>query len=323
MDIEDRTVRRRVDGRDGNSVQVTPLRRRFESGVGHPDAPIHSAQERMGLSHTRPAHHGRPAGAEQGVGGRDAGGARPPRSRQEYRTQAVCRLACDHGQGAQAAHQRCRWQRHRRRRQVRRHPEPHRRPDRSHRLRPGGDRRAAGEPHALQSLFPGKARLFSRGARHLRLRSWRHGRLHGRQQCIRHAQPLLLAPNRTQQRRRHSDHRGWPADGKDRAVGHWPHEHRDRDRRSIGDQGHELQRHPAQARRAEPQFDRRHGHRSLRGRVRQGIERRVRRGWFVSPLAGTDHRHLLGTDNHHGSHRRQSELSGAPGLQSGPVRRAG
>ena len=63
--------------------------------------------------------------------------------------------------------------RHRRRRQVRRHREPHRRPHRQHRLRAGRDRRAAGQPDALQPVPAGEARVLPRGPRPVRLRARR------------------------------------------------------------------------------------------------------------------------------------------------------
>ena len=49
--------------------------------------------------------------------------------------------------------------RRRRRREVQHHPEPHRRPHLQHRLRAGGSRRTAGEPHALQPVLSREARL--------------------------------------------------------------------------------------------------------------------------------------------------------------------
>ena len=60
--------------------------------------------------------------------------------------------------------------RHRRRREVRRHREPHRRPHRQHRLRAGRDRRAAGQPDALQPVPAREARVLPRGPRPVRLR---------------------------------------------------------------------------------------------------------------------------------------------------------
>ena len=65
--------------------------------------------------------------------------------------------------------------RRRRRREVRRDGEPDGRFHRQHRLRAGRNRRAAGQPHALQPVLPGEARLLPRGARHVRLRARRRG----------------------------------------------------------------------------------------------------------------------------------------------------
>ena len=65
---------------------------------------------------------------------------------------------------------------HRRRREVRHHPEHHRRPDDQHGLRAGGSRRTAGQPDSLQPFFPGEARLLPRRAGDVRLRRARQRR---------------------------------------------------------------------------------------------------------------------------------------------------
>ena len=51
----------------------------------------------------------------------------------------------------------------RHRREIRADAEPHRRPHRQHRLRPGRSRRAAGEPHPVQPVLPREARFLPRG----------------------------------------------------------------------------------------------------------------------------------------------------------------
>ena len=58
----------------------------------------------------------------------------------------------------------------RRRPEVRRHRQPHRRPDGEHRLRAGRDRRAAGQPDALQPVPAREARVLPRRPRPVRLR---------------------------------------------------------------------------------------------------------------------------------------------------------
>ena len=140
VDFEDRTLRWRVDGRDGHPVQVAPLHRRPESGLGPSDAPVHPAQKRMGLPHAGAAHSGRPSSVESRLIRRHAGWPRPPRSGQEYRTQALRGRAQHDGQGAQTAGEQRVHQRDRRRHQVRGHAEPHGGPHPQHRLRPGRDR---------------------------------------------------------------------------------------------------------------------------------------------------------------------------------------
>ena len=102
----------------------------------------------------------------------------PPASKNlELKPYAISRLTTDRLRDA-ADRQRLRCRR-RRRRQVRRHGEPHRRLHHQHRLRAGRDRRAAGEPHALQPVLSREARLLSRGARHVRLRARRRRRAGG------------------------------------------------------------------------------------------------------------------------------------------------
>ncbi len=83
--------------------------------------------------------------------------------------------------------------RRRRRREVQHHAEPHRRPHLQHRLRAGGSRRAAGEPHALQPVLPGEARLLPRepGAVHVRQQQ-----LLGRRSAATSDLPLLFYSRR-------------------------------------------------------------------------------------------------------------------------------
>ena len=102
----------------------------------------------------------------------------PPASRNlELKPYAISRV--DDRSPAHARRRQRLRPRRRRRRQVRRHREPHRRLHRQHRLRAGRDRRAAGQPHALQPVLSREARLLPRGARRLRLRARRRRRAGG------------------------------------------------------------------------------------------------------------------------------------------------
>ena len=80
------------------------------------------------------------------------------------------------------------------RRQVRRDPEPERRLHLQHRLRPGGSRRTAGEPDAVQPVLPGEARVLSREPGRVRLRRRALERLAGRDR--RRADPVLQPAHR-------------------------------------------------------------------------------------------------------------------------------
>ena len=62
------------------------------------------------------------------------------------------------------------------RREIRHHAEPDGRLHLQHRLRPGRSRRAAGQPHAVQPVLPGEARVLSREPGHVRVRRRRDQR---------------------------------------------------------------------------------------------------------------------------------------------------
>ena len=86
----------------------------------------------------------------------------------EVKPYGISELTTDLG-GVTARHQRSR-RRFRRRRQVRHHPEPHRRLHLQHRLRAGGSRRAAGQPDPVQPAVSGEARILPGERRDVRVR---------------------------------------------------------------------------------------------------------------------------------------------------------
>ena len=106
LDVEDRPLRRRLDRRDGDSVQVAALPFGPGSGLGHPGAPVGPAQERVGVSDAGAAEPGGPAGVQPDFGRRDAGRTRAAAGRQEPRAQAVRDLA--HRRPTGCARRRCR-----------------------------------------------------------------------------------------------------------------------------------------------------------------------------------------------------------------------
>ena len=112
--------------------------------------------------------------------------------------------------------------RRRRRREVRRHREPDRRPHREHRLRAGRDRRAAGQPDALQPVPAREARVLPRGPRPVRLRPRRRRRGGGgsrrRRRQRRHAVPVLQPAHRPQSQPRRPDRRRRPPDRQGRRA---------------------------------------------------------------------------------------------------------
>ncbi len=212
-----------------------------------------------------PRQTGRSIGAQPRLGLRHRGGARPAGREQQHRAEALrARQADDRPRPRPACLERGR-RAVRRRLQVRRHRQPHGRRDGEHRLRAGGDRRAAGQPHALQPVPAGEARLLPRGARHVRFRArrWRRGR--GRRRGHeRPAVPVLQPAHRPQSQPRDPDRRRRPADRQDRRVRRRDHEHPGGRRVRLPHAGDELHRGPRQARHPAAQHDRRDGHQPVR-----------------------------------------------------------
>ena len=147
--------------------------------------------------------------------------------------------------------------RHRRRREVRRHREPHRRPHHQHRLRAGRDRRAAGQPDALQPVPAREARVLPRRPRPVRLRPRRRvgggGNPGSRRRQHRHAVPVLHAAHRPQSQSHHPDRCRRPPDRQGRRVRRRRDEHPGRRRGGVADAVDQLHRGAPQARHPAPQ----------------------------------------------------------------------
>ena len=189
---QDRPLRAGLDDGGGDPVQVAALSRQRRADLGHQPAAAGEVEERVlvpvaGAGGAR--HHRR---QPDGVGGdgdrhRDAVGVEEPGAealRGVVRHDQPDRLA--------AVRQRLRCQR-RARLQVRADAQPDPRRDLPHRLRAGRRGSPAGQPHALQPVLPGEARLLHRRPGHLRLR-----RRAGRQQSGRRADSLLQPADRPQ-----------------------------------------------------------------------------------------------------------------------------
>ena len=121
--------------------------------------------------------------------------------------------------------------------EVRRHRQPDRGPHREHRLRAGRDRRAAGQPDALQPVPAREARVLPRGPRPVRLRprrrrvGWRRRRARRQLRRLhRRALHVLQPAHRPQSRPRRADRRRRPPDRQGRRVGRRRAQHPDRRR---------------------------------------------------------------------------------------------
>ena len=173
-----RPLRRRLDHRDGDPVQVAALHLGRRPDLGHPAS---AASIRRKNEWTLP--DAAAGGSMAGPAGILTASRRPARwsastCRRPAGTSSSSRTRiaqADHRSAAHAAESNDRDRRRRRRREVRHHRQPDRRPHRQHRLRAGRGRRAAGQPDALQPVLSGEARLLPRGPRHLRLRARRRG----------------------------------------------------------------------------------------------------------------------------------------------------
>ena len=139
---------------------------------------------------------------------------RRPRSAagvEEHRDQAVCDRRPDDRSHRRAGDRERPGRRRRARRQDRRDPGADRGPDLQHRLRAGRSGRAASQPHALQPVLSGEARVLHRepGHVHVRRRRRRVGR--GQRRRRRNAVALLQPPDRARERQGSADPRRGPA----------------------------------------------------------------------------------------------------------------
>ena len=165
-----------------STLRFDPAKR----GLGLQRAALRAAPRRAGVLGADPARRRRQAGLAVRRAHRNPGrraGAEPQRQA----------LHARHPEPRRRPRQRAREERPRLRRrpQVGRHARAQPRPDRQHRLRRDGGRRAAGEPHPLPPVLPGEALLLPGERRHLRLRA-------ARDQHQRDAadEAVLLAPHR-------------------------------------------------------------------------------------------------------------------------------
>ena len=302
-------IRRRLDDRDGDSLQVAALRPGPRADLGDQPAAGRALEERMVVPGPRAAradHLPRhPEGLVGGHAHRPGSAGRQP----HHRAEAVRPQRALHrpdrgaavGAGLRGAG--------RRRLQVRADPELHRRPDRQHRLRPGRSRRAAGQPHPLQPVLPREARLLPRRRRHVRLR--RPGQRRARRRQRRHALSLLQPAHRPRRRgrdpaagrraahRQERPHHGRRPQRPDR-LGRWA-------RRRLG----ELHRAAGQARHPQPQCRRRHVHASHGDAGPAGQQRRRRRRRQLRVLPEPARRQLPGGHPVGGRRRRTISATAA------------
>ena len=89
LDIEDRPVRRRLDRRDGDPVQVDSLPSGQRSGVGHPAATLRATKNEWAYLTPVPQNLAGPQAFNRISAGRHARRSRSSAGRQEYRAQAV------------------------------------------------------------------------------------------------------------------------------------------------------------------------------------------------------------------------------------------
>ena len=128
----------------------------------------------------------------------------------------------------------------RRRREVRHHREPHRRPHRQHRLRAGRDRRAAGQPDALQPVSSRRsASSFSRAAGCSTSAAAAPAAAAIRRPAAARDTPYLFytPPHRPQSQPRRADRCRRPPDRQGRRVRRRRDEHPDRRRRRCRQPG--------------------------------------------------------------------------------------
>ena len=184
-----RPLRGWLDGGVGHPVQVAALPSWARADLGLQRTPGQQGEERNILSHEAAAR-ARTARAVSVVARVNGRRARSAAWIAKSRDQAVRRLRPDERRQRDSGRlQRC-VGRHRRRREVRTDAEPDRRLHLQHGLRAGRSRRTAGQPHALQPVLPGEARVLPREPRPVRFRR------RGHEQWRRHADSVLQPPHR-------------------------------------------------------------------------------------------------------------------------------
>ena len=324
-----RPVRGRLDGGDGDPVQVPALPPGAAPAVGGADSPSRPPEERANLHHLG-AHRGRPPGHLPHVRRRPPRGPRRAGQRHQPRDQAVRHLRGHHRPHAGHAAPERRRRRLRGRRQVRHHPEPDRGLHLEHRLRPGRGGRAAGEPDPVQPVLPREARVLPRGPRHLRVRPGgrpqppRRRPAADRHRPVQRGEPrahaVLLAPHRAPGRCRGAHHRRGESHRQGGRLRRRGAEHacgRRADRRRRADQ---LHRRPDQARHPAPQRPRGPLHQPLGVARRRRGQPDPRRRRHLLVLRERQRRRLPGPDADAGPHRPRPELPGAGQLGRRPLR---
>ena len=276
-DSEDRPVRGRLDGGDGDPVQVAALSLGPDEMWGFQMRRAVRRKNEWGYLTRIPQNLAGPQGMNRiSSGGTLVGLDLPPAGKNlELKPYAISRLTTDRIQTPALRNDLDR--RSRRRREVRRHRQPHRRLHLQHRLRAGRDRRAAGEPDALQPVLPGEARVLPRRARHLRLRPRRQRRRRVQPAAVGNRQPavsVLQPAHRPESRPRHPDRRRRTPHRQGRQVRRRHHEHPDRRRSGVADRADQLLGGAREARHPAAQQHRRDGDQPLAvGRGRPGRTR--------------------------------------------------
>ena len=189
---------------------------------------VGAAEERVGLPHAGAADRwpGPQAFNRISAGGTLVGLDLPPAGKNlELKPYAISRMTTDRLRNPPSRNDLGR--RHRRRREIRRHRQPHGRLHRQHRLRAGRDRRAAGEPHALQPVL--SRRSASSSSRDAASSTSRAAVPAPGQATPRTDSHTVLQPSHRPQRRPHRpDRRRRSTDRQGRQVRHRRDEHPDR-----------------------------------------------------------------------------------------------
>ena len=267
-----RPLPRRLDARDGDSVQDPALPRRAAPPLGHPDPALHPAQERVGLPDPHPRlgrRRQRPDRHLPGLGRGHPRGPRAPAGEPQPRGQALRHRGHHHRPHRRPGVEQRGGRQRGHRRQVRHHAEPDRRLHLEHRLRAGRGGRAPGQPDPLPAVLPREARVLPGGTGHLRLRTGRphrpaggtRGRGGGRHLRRRQRAAALLQPEDRARAGPRGPHRGGRAgDRQGRAVRRRGAEHPRRRRGGLGQRADQLHGGAAAPRRPPAQLHRRHVH---------------------------------------------------------------